>query len=361
MGHRIRGLTLPAVIAATCVALAACGSSSGGSSGDATKLLRQTFSGTHEVTSANLHLSVTVTPSGSRTLTRPVTFSFGGPFQGRGKGRLPASNFDISVTAQGKSASLGVLSTGTTGYVTLDGISYQLPAATFSRLESSFSQLASSSSGGSGASALSKLGIDPLRWLVHPSVVGTETVGGAGTTHIRAGVNVPALLQDLSTFLQKASSLGVSGAGQIPNGISANTRSQIAGEAENPSFEVWTGNQDKTVRKLTVDVTLPVSGQDASALGGLRSTGIGVVMEYANLNQPQTITAPRGARPFNEFTAKVGPALQEIESALAGDLTGSSSSSGTGSAANVHGYSQCIRAAGNDVAKMQRCAPLLNG
>jgi hypothetical protein len=355
---RVIALHRSAVIAATCLAVAACGGSSPG----ANKLLQQTFSGNHVVNSGNLRFSVTVTPSGSRTLTQPITFSFGGPFQGRGKGNLPASDFEVSASAQGKTGSLGVLSTGTTGYVTLGGTSYQLPASTFTQLESSFAQLASSSSGGStGGSALSKLGIDPLHWLVHPSVAGTENLGGAGTTHIRAGVNVQALLQDLNTFLQKASSLGVSGAGQIPSGISANTRSQIAGKVENPSFDVWTGSQDKTVRKLTINMTLPVSGQDASLLGGLSSAGVSVVMEYANLNQPQTITAPATVRPFSEFTARVRPVLQEVESALALGVSGASPSSGTGSASSLQSYSQCISAAGNDVAKMQRCAPLLNG
>ncbi len=40
-----------------------------------------------------------------------------------------------------------------------------------------------------------------MHWLIKPSVAGTETVAGADTTHIRAGINVPALLADISTFL----------------------------------------------------------------------------------------------------------------------------------------------------------------
>ena len=201
------------LIAASSIALSACGSSSGG---DANSLLKQTFSGSHTVTSGNLSFSLTVSPSGSRTLSGPITLSFGGPFQSRGKGQLPASNFNISITASGRTGSLGILSTGTNGYVTLQGTSYQLPAATFQKLESSFAQVASSPGAGSNGGTLSKLGIDPLHWLVNPSVVGHESVGGADTTHIRAGVNVAALLADLNTFLQKASSLGRLRRGQDP-------------------------------------------------------------------------------------------------------------------------------------------------
>src|SRR5947209_13492524 len=67
-----------------------------GSSGDATTLLRQTFTGPHTVNSGNITLSVGLTPQGSSTLKGPINLSFGGPFQSLGKGKLPASNFNIS-------------------------------------------------------------------------------------------------------------------------------------------------------------------------------------------------------------------------------------------------------------------------
>src|SRR5205085_10659172 len=133
--------------------------------------------------------------------------SFGGPFQTRGSGRLPASNFTVSGSALGRSVSLGIVSTGTSGYITLQGTSYQMPQATFQKLESSFAQLASTAGTNGTSGTLAQLGIHPLRWLTHPTIAGTENVGGAQTTHIHAGVNVSALLNDLNTFLQKASSV----------------------------------------------------------------------------------------------------------------------------------------------------------
>src|SRR6266571_4744688 len=66
--RRLRsGWPLAAAVSA-CLALAACG----GGSGDATKLLRQTFGGSHTVKSGNLNLSLTINPSGSRTLRAPI-------------------------------------------------------------------------------------------------------------------------------------------------------------------------------------------------------------------------------------------------------------------------------------------------
>jgi hypothetical protein len=374
MDRRIWGMrrwSLLLAVGVSSVALAACGSSSSGSSESASSLLKQTFTGSHTVTSGNLSFRLTLSPSGSTTLKGPVALSFGGPFQSRGTGKLPASNFNISFGALGQSGSIAILSTGTAGYVTVQGTSFQLPAASFQKLESSFSQVSTSPAGNSasGSGGLSKLGIDPLHWLINPSVVGTENVGGAQTTHIRAGIDVAALLGDVDTFLQKASSLGVSGTSSLPTSIPQATKTRIAGEVKNPTVDVWTGNGDKTLRKLSLNLTVPVSGQVSSSLGGLNAAGIGLSLQYANLNQPQTITPPTNVRPYSEFQTELQSFLGQVEGALGGASTASTGSGGstgaTGSGpaapANITNYSKCIQAAGGDVSKMQRCASLLNG
>ena len=342
-------------------AVAACGSS--GSSGQASTLLSQTFSGKHTVNSGNVNVSLSVNPSGSSTLKGPITLSFGGPFASLGTGRLPKSNFTVSVSALGRAGSLGILSTGTAGYVTVSGTSYQLPPATFQQLESSFSSLASSSGGGSGSGALGKLGIDPLHWLVNPTVVGNESVSGTSTTHIRAGINVQALLNDLNTFLGKAPSLGVSGLGKVPSSISPASRQRIAHELRQPRVDVWTGTSDKTLRKLAISLVLPVTGQLSSLLGGLSSARILLTMRYADLNQPQTISAPSSVAPYSQFQAKLRTFLSELQSTVGGSL-GSSSSSSSGSSPSssaVGSYAQCLQKAGNDLTAAQKCASLLNG
>jgi hypothetical protein len=364
MYRQIRGSrVLYAVMTAALIALtlSACG---GGSGGDAAGLLKQTFGQAHTVNSGNLNLSLVVVPAGSQTSNAPITVSFGGPFQSHGKGKLPASNFSISISALGRTGSLGVLSTGSNGYVTLAGTSYQLPAATFQKLESSFAQVTASPTANGQSGSLAKLGIDPLHWLVKPSIVGNDTLGGAQTTHIRAGVNVPVLLTDLNTFLQKASSIGATGSGKLPSQLSPATRSKIAAAIKNPSVDVWTGSSDKMLRKLAVNLTVPVSGQVSTLLGGIRSAQIGISLGYANLNQPQTIAAPATVRPYSEFTTKLRSFLAAAQGAAGvGSASGAASGAG-GSTANPstgasQSYIQCIQSAGQDVGKLQQCAGLL--
>jgi hypothetical protein len=370
-GPRVGAVGLLAVLAS--LALAACGSS-GSSSGDAASLLKQTFTGSHKISSGNLNIAVTVDPSGSTTLSGPIKLSFGGPFENSSAGKLPQSDFTLSVSALGKSGSLGLLSTGKSGYVTLQGTSYQLPQATFQKLESSLSQVGTPGNS-SGSGTLARLGIKPLDWLQDPKVVGTESVGGTDTTHITASINVAAFLNDFSTFLQKASTLGVSGVNSASKGLSPAVRSEIASAVQNPRFDLWTGNSDKTLRRLTLALTVPVTGTVSTQLGGMRSADIGLSMQYGDVNQPQTIVAPKTVRPYSEFTSKVQAFVQSLQGSLGSSLLpGSSSSSGSGSSSGggsgssssgssskVQRYSNCVTAAGSDVAKMQRCASILNG
>ncbi|HEY6396500.1 MAG TPA: hypothetical protein VIX82_03495 [Solirubrobacteraceae bacterium] len=287
------------------LAIAGCGDGSG----DAAKLLRETFTAQHTISSGVLEVQLTIDPAGSSTFHGPITLSFGGPFQSLGSGRLPRSDFTLGLSGSGFRGSLGILSTGTAGYVTVKGVSYQLPQASFQRLESSFAAAATPS----GAGIFSHLAAA----LTNATVVGEESVAGAGTTHIRAGVNVPAALADVSTVLRQASSIGVSGSHRLAVGLSPAAQRRIAGEVKNPTFDLWTGTHDKTLRRLQLGATLAVSGQVGQLLGS-RSVDLGLSIQYSALNQPQAITAPATVRPFREFAATLRALQQKLQGALGG-------------------------------------------
>jgi hypothetical protein len=287
------------------LAVAGCG----GSSGDARKLLRATFSGRHRISSGVVAVQLTVDPAGSSTLHAPITLSFGGPFESLGPGRLPQSDFRLGIAGFGFGGALGVLSTGTAGYVTLKGIAYQLPQASFQRLESSFAAAATPA----GAGVFSRLGAA----LTNPTVVGEDAIAGARTTHIRAGIDVAALLRDVSGLMQRASSIGVSGTGALAGGISAATQRRIAGLIRNPTFDLWTGVSDTTLRRLQIGATLAVSGQVGKLLGST-SLDLGLSIQYSSLNQPQTIAAPATVHPFSELA----PRLRDLQQAVQGVLAG---------------------------------------
>ncbi|HTW12918.1 MAG TPA: hypothetical protein VME01_09255 [Solirubrobacteraceae bacterium] len=359
-------LIVAALALLTAGLLSGCGSSGGkdpssASSGSAARLLDQTFS-QHALTSGDLQVSLQIVPSGSSELTSPITISFAGPFQSEGAGKAPESDFTISGTLQGHTGSLQLISAGGKAYVTLEGTSYQLPAGSFSKLASSLT----SSSTAHGSNVLSQLGIRPLQWLTNPRVVGQQQLGGVQSTHISAGVNVPALVRSLSRLITHAKSLGVPDASKVPSGISAAQQSQIVAHIKSPAVNIWTGSSDKTLRKLTVGLTVPLGADVSKELGGLSSVKLMLTVAYSDINQPQTITAPASTEPYSQFEEKVAAVLEAIESGVAGGgLSGATNTSTTATTTpatnSVDGrYSQCITKAAGNVAKMQRCSKLLS-
>jgi hypothetical protein len=351
----------------TAVVVAGCGGgsskhhSSTAGSAAAHRLLVQTFDGHHGISSGVITLDLQVVPSGSSSIKGPIKLAFGGPFVNKGAGKLPESDFTISISAEGHVGALQVISADGKGYITVSGQSYKLPASSYKSLESGFGSLASSGTGsGSSKSAFSKLGIKPLAWLVRPQVVGKATVDGVATTQIRAGLDATAMLQDFSTLLGKAGSLGVSGTSSLPKSISASTQHSIAHALGTPSFNLWTGTTDKLIRRLTVSAVVPVTGATRTALGGMRSATITLGFEYSRVNQPQTITVPTSTKPYSVFRTEFAAILSEIESGLISGSTGSSTTTGgAGGSGSDQKYTQCITAAKGAVAKMQKCAKLL--
>jgi hypothetical protein len=348
-------------------AVAGCGSGGSGNSSstssstaNAQTLLREAFSGKHTVTSGKIELSLDLVPSGSSLITAPVKIAFGGPFQGGAKGKLPKSDFTVNASAQGDSGKLSIVSTGSAGYITVDGVSYQLPGTSYSKLQDGLSSVSgSSSSKSSGSSMLARLGINPLSWLTNPRVVGQATVGGVQTSLVTATVNVRGLLRDLDKLVSRASTLGLSEAGKLGSGLSASEQSKIAAHIKSPSFDVWVGGSDKTLRKLTVGVTVPVTGTVRKSLGGLTSAQTTLTLQYSDINQPQTVDAPTDVQPYSQFQQKIASVLEAVEGGIVQNGLSSNSTTTQGSADKR--YSECVIKAAGNVAKQQQCTALLGG
>jgi hypothetical protein len=98
-------------------------------------------------------------------------------------------------------------------------------------------------------------------------------------------------------------------------------------------------------------------------VGGLKSGTVSFSIEFADVGQPQTITAPQNAKPISELTSQLGG----LGSVLGG--SSGSGSSGSGSSTSSAGgpspealqaYSSCLQKANpSKPAELQKCADLL--
>jgi hypothetical protein len=96
-----------------------------------------------------------------------------------------------------------------------------------------------------------------------------------------------------------------------------------------------------------------VPAKTASKLPGISSVGVAVRVDYAELNRPQTITAPARVKPYRQL----GQQLSGLEQSLEGSAAGATSGSAGGQHSN---YYECLQQAGGNLTELQKCASLID-
>jgi hypothetical protein len=362
---QFRPLVLIFALAAMASALlAGCG----GNDEDVDKVLRETFSGRKQVNSGKLKLGLKVDAEGLPQLRDPVELTLSGPFQSQGQRRIPKFDFSLVLSAGDNKFRAGAVSTGDRGFVKLQGNSYTVSEQIFAGFRRGFEQ-ASPREGNRQNPTFASLGINPRNWLRDAKNEGEEEVGGTETIHVSAKVDVGRMLDDVSKLLQRAGQLGVAQARQIPSTLSDQQKRQIQQAVDSASFNVYTGKDDKILRKLQVKLGFKLSGQQRQQAGGLREGTLTFTLEVDDLNQNQSVNAPANPKPFSEL-ARAFSGLGALGRGGAGGGAGAQgggatttppaggSSGGSGNA-QVQAYAQCIQQAQGDAAKAQACARLL--
>jgi hypothetical protein len=332
------------------------GSSKASSSTDVNSLLKDTFSGNKKVKSGQLDLSLNINAKNTQGLSGPVTLSIKGPFQSEGKGKLPKFKIDFAFAGAGQNIKAGLTSTGEKGFVNFQGSDYAVTPQIFTQFKTAFEQ--AQKKGNTNNQSFSSLGLNPRDWLTNPKNEGDAKVGNDDTIKITGGIDINKLLDDVNQALGKARNLGVQGTQSLPTQLTAAQRKQVTDAVKNPKVEIYTGKDDKILRRIVLSLGI-VAPKTSSSPNGSAS----FKLDYAisDLNKDQTISEPSGAKPFDQLTSKLG-GLSGL-----GSLGGSSSGSGSATPgpvtpannAKLQKYSKCVSAAGTDTAKAQKCAALL--
>jgi hypothetical protein len=322
----LAAIVLPAAI------VTACGSSSA-SSEDAQKVMNETFNGEKKVDSGKLNLDVSAnlqaTGLAAQQLKGPVTLKVSGPFQSRGETELPALDLQLTAGGTGQDFSAGAISTGDKGYISYQGKDYAVPDKVFRQYKKSFSEQQKKDRNKNQLD-LAALGIDPKKWLTNPKNEGVEKVAGADTIHVSAGVNVGAFLDDINDLLQRTDQLGLTKQQkqQLPGKLSSSTKKQIQDSVKKAKLDVFTGKDDKTLRRLELAVSFDLPESLKSQAQGLEGGDLKLKLELAELNQKQDISAPANARPWSELQQQLG--VGALGSALGGGSKGQASTPGSG-------------------------------
>jgi hypothetical protein len=358
-------LCLLALSAATL--LAACG----GGDDDVDAILAETFGGESQaVDSGRLDLAFTLDAQGLPQLEGPVSIRLAGPFASQEEG-LPRFDFDVALSASGQDVRAGAVSTGEQGFLKFQDQAYDVGEQLYAQFASTYEQSqAAQPDRPEGGANFAALGVDPRRWLTDASNEGTEEVGGAETIRISGGIDVSTLLEDLNRLLGQAGELGVTGAGEVPNELSEEQRAQIAEAVQDANVDIYTGADDKILRRLRLDVTFEVPEDAREGAGGLQGGELELDLTIAGLNEEQEIAAPDGARPLAELTGALGLGGAQGQGGAAPPADGAAPPAGgaqppagglggAGAPGMSGAYLQCVEDAGEDVAELQGCARLL--
>jgi hypothetical protein len=326
------------------------------SSTDVEELLTKTFTGKKNVDSGNLDLSLTIEAEGGETqVSGPVTIKLSGPFESQGQGKLPHFSLDASFKGGGQTFNAGATSTGEKGYLSFQGTDYVVDDQIFEQFKAGFEQ--AQKQGSDQQQSFASLGMDPRKWLTDPQNEGDAKVGDDDTIKITGGIDVSALLDDVNNALEKASSLGLAQADQVPERITEAQKRQVMEAVKNPRVEIYTGKEDTILRRMLVNLGV----EDAES--GTTGT-VAFDVSITDLNEEQDIAEPADAKPFNELMDQLGGlGLAGLGGGGAQQGSGSTGSGagGGGSAEDFEKFSKCIEEAGDDTEKARDCADLLSG
>jgi hypothetical protein len=356
---RLRPAFLLSLLAAATLGIAACGGDDSGGSGggteassgtDVNELLTQTFTGKKDVNSGNLDVALKIEAQGGNSqLDGPVNITLKGPFQAQEDGQLPKFKLDASVEGAGQSIKAGATSTGDKGFISFQGTNYAVDDQIFQQFKAGFEEAQKQST--DQQQSFASLGMDPRKWLTDAKNDGEAQVGDDATIKITGGIDVAKLLDDVNTALGKASSLGLSGAGDVPEKLTEEQRQQVLDAVKDPRVEIYTGKDDQILRRLVVNLGVEAEGTTGT---------FGLDISITDLNEDQDIAEPADAKPFSELAGQLGGLGLGATSGGGSSSSGGSSGSGT-SQEDLEKFSKCIEEAGEDVEKARECSDLIAG
>jgi hypothetical protein len=306
MFSRPRYLTATLIAALLLVAGATAGCFGGGDDTDVNKLLDQVFDGNQKLNSGKLDMEISANLEGAQ-VSGPVSVKVSGPFEGleekvKDTNRLPRADLNVTVSAAGQQVQAGGTSTGDKLYVNYRGQDYVVPDRLVRQFKSQLEE-AQAQSNSSQRTELGALGISPKDWLENPKDEGKEEVAGVETVHISSDVNVNELLADFDRLLKRAKDLGLSAQQlqQLPQGIPPSVRKQIRDSIGETNLDLFVDETDHILRKLELTLKFDLPADLSRQAGGLDRGELKFAYEIADVNEPQTITAPESARPLREL------------------------------------------------------------
>ncbi len=388
--RRYRLALLPMFALGLALALGACGGDGG--SDDAKKKLDEAFK--KPIGSANVTVDAEAAVSGIPLMgNASIKAKLAGPYQSNGDDKLPSLDWDVSVSAVGRTFSGGLAVTADNVFITYQGQAYELGAEQVKEVQGNLKEQADKSK--QEDEDLSELGINPANWVTDAKEEDDANVAGVETEHISAKVDVDKLLDDANKLVQKAPEVGAVAGQEVPSELTDEQKDALKQVLQDPTLDVYIGKDDGIIRRVSFDFKLEISEADRQQLRGISGADMSVSVEFKDVGKPVTVTPPTNAKPLDDLVKQLFSSgipglpggIPGVDSGSSGSDSGSgssdsgesgSSSSGSDSASPPGGtdlgtgggaapqnaekfqeYLECIQGAGSDQDKVAACSRTL--
>lgn len=281
------------------VALAGCGG--GSSSGDDTaatdqgakpnspevkKLIDDTFGPNDKATSGNISGVIDINVKGLERYREPLQVSVVGPWTDAAG--QPEAAFNVSLGLRGGILGGDMYLQGDKAYIGLGSTAYEVPEPIAGPLRK---PLEAKSDNALGA-VLGVFHIAPERWAKNPRIVGNERVAGIDTIHGTADIDTKTLFLDLAALAKRLTSLKITNITGLPREVDRQARQALQRSVTSADGDVWTGAEDKVLRKARFRMTLKPSAKDRKILGGFTSIKVVANLDITDVGAEQSIDVP---------------------------------------------------------------------
>jgi hypothetical protein len=238
-------------------------------------------------------------PTAKALLAQGITFSAQGKSAKAPKaGAL--TDVTMSVGIAGQTLEFGMKSVGKKAWVEYQGAWYKVDSKETKALTQQ------SSSGALPTEQLKSMGIDPSTWGTTYQLAGTESLDGVQVYHIKATADPDKLAEALTKAAQdpelnKQLGGATGSLGQLGSGLSdsAKQAEELAKTLKSATVDYWIGVEDSYLYKAQFAAAMDMTAQkDMQGVTGLDMKG---TVTMADFDQPVDVTAPAGAKPFQEF------------------------------------------------------------
>ena len=257
-----------------------------GDDNEAEEVLAETAENLGEIRSGNLDLRLIVVPRSGREFG----FELHGPFaRAERAGELPVLDVQYTQIIDGQRGTISLLSTGEEAFAIVDGQAYELGEEQTQELRAASGAFAG---GGGGGRGLDQLPIDD--WVVDPDVEDGGEVGGAETDHVSGELDIVAATNGLIELGR--------GFGREVQGIEGASADLLRDSTEEAQFDVWTGVEDRLLRRLLLEAQLGrVPAELSQALGEVAGGTVTFELAVTDANSEVTVEAPPNPRPSSEL------------------------------------------------------------